>query len=373
MKRELRVFLFIALILWSLLLIGCQPGEVKKNPPLLEEGQVEGSAEDYKGENTREISDMAGRKLEVPKKINKLMSTDSVGAIIIYSLSPDKLVGWNYDLREEEKQYINEKYHDLPNLGGAGKSPLNLEELLKIDPDLLVSVGEIDQANIEKMDELSEKIGKPVLMLESDLNKLDESYEILGNILEEERAKELAQYCKDTMDDIKKNAEKIKEEDKKGLYYAEGPSGLETEPSNSWHSQVIDLLGARNVAQVEENKDKGKTEVNLEQIIDWNPEIIISWADERGGYYSGILKDPAWQDISAVKEDKVYEIPNRPFNWFDRPPSVNRVLGIRWLGNLIYPEIYNYNIKEEVRNFYKIFYHYELSDEEVEELIKNSI
>lgn len=323
--------------------------------------------------NLIDITDMANRDLQIPDKIEKVMSTDSVGTIIIYSINPDKLVGWNYDLKDGEKQYIDEKYHKLPNLGGAGKSPLNHEELLKIDPDILLAIGEIDKVNIEKMDELQDKLNKPVIMLDSDMNKLAESYELLGEIMGDERAYDLAKYCRNAMEDIEINSKKIKEEDKISLYYAEGPNGLETEPSNSWHGQVIDLIGAKNVALVEINKDTGKTEINLEQLIIWNPDVIISWADDRGGYYSGILEDQTWKNINAVKNGQVYEIPNRPFNWFDRPPSVNRILGIRWLGNLLYPEIYKYDIREEVKEFYDVFYHHNLNDGELEDLIKNSI
>ena len=164
---------------------------------------------------------------------------------------------------------------------------------------------------------------------------------------EEDKAGELAKYCKNTLEDIEKNSANITDDMKVNIYYAEGPSGLETEPAGSWHAQVIDMVGGNNVAQVEVKGDKGKSEVSIEQLLLWNPDIIISWDDERGGYYSGILEDPAWKDIKAVKEGEVYEIPNKPFNWFDRPPSVNRILGLKWMGNLLYPEIYDYDMRKK--------------------------
>lgn len=321
-----------------------------------------------------EIIDMADRTVMVPQNVEKVLATSAVGTILVYSLNPDKMVGWNYELREGEKQYINEKYHDLPNMGGAGKEPLNLEEVLKVDPDVLVAMTTIDDTNISEIEELQEKLDKPIIMIDSDIETLNKSYEILGRVMgEEKKAKELGDYCKTTLGDIEENSKKITEDMKVGIYYAEGPAGLETEPSNSWHGQVIDMIGGRNVAEVELKEDSGKSEVNMEQLLKWDPDIIISWDDERGGYYSGILEDPAWKDIKAVKNGEVYEIPNRPFNWFDRPPSVNRILGLRWLGNLLYPEIYDYDMKEEVVEFYEKFYHYELTDEELEDLTKNTL
>jgi iron complex transport system substrate-binding protein len=133
------------------------------------------------------------------------------------------------------------------------------------------------------------------------------------------------------------------------------------------------MVGGKNVVQSEIKGGQGKSEISIEQLLSWDPDIIISWDDERGGYYSGIFKDPTWKDIKAVKDKEIYEIPNKPFNWFDRPPSVNRVLGVKWLGNLLYPDVFDYDMREEVKEFYDKFYHYELTEEEIDEILQNTI
>ena len=117
--------------------------------------------------------------------------------------------------------------------------------------------------------------------MDSDLNRLDEAYNILGKALGEEKEEELTKYCKETMEDVEKKASLI--EEKVSVYYAEGPKGLETEPSGSWHAELIDIVGGVNVAEVAIKGDKGKSEVSIEQLLKWNPDIIISWDDERGG------------------------------------------------------------------------------------------
>jgi iron complex transport system substrate-binding protein len=96
--------------------------------------------------------------------------------------------------------------------------------------------------------------------------------------------------------------------------------------------------------------------------------MILSWSN----CYEKIKADPKWKTIKAIQDNKVYAVPSGPFNWFDRPPSVNRVLGLKWLGNLLYPEVYDYDIAEEVREFYKMFYHYDLTDEDIEFLLKDA-
>lgn len=357
-KNKRFISLVIIFILISSLLFGCNHqktnGEVNANESL-------------------EVEDMAGRKISIPAKVDRIFSVDPVGTILLYSLNPDKMAGWNYELREGEKRFIGEKYQILPNLGDAGKETINIEELLKVDPEALIMVTKIDDSTLSKVDELEKQTGKAIVVLDYNMKRLDEAYEILGEIMDEEdKAKELAKYCKKTLDEIRKNSSKIIEEKKMNIYYAEGPDGLQTEPAGSWHVQVIDMIGGRNVAQVEVKGEKGKSEVSIEQVLAWDPDIIISWDDERGGYYSEIYKDSNWKDIKAVKNREVYEIPNKPFNWFDRPPSINRILGLKWLGNLLYPDVYNYDMRNEVKEFYDKFYHYKLSEDEIDELLQNS-
>lgn len=371
------VSLFLVLIFLLSLLAGCGTGGSKDDEGIVmenitgEENSLEEVEEDKSGEI--EVVDMAGRTIKLPKTINKVFATGPTGSIMLYTLNPDKMVGWNYDLREGEKRFILEKYHELPNLGGAGKNAVNIEEVLKLDPDFLVIMGESVEKSLSDAEELELKTGKPTIILDSNLLKLAESYEVLGKALgEEDRAKILAEYCRQTVDEAQALAKSIPDIQRIGVYYAQGPDGLETEPSGSWHAEVLDLVGGRNVAEVEVKADMGRSLVSIEQLIQWNPDLIISWDDERGGYYSGIFEDATWQSIKAVEEKEVYEIPNRPFNWFDRPPSVNRILGIKWLGNLLYPDVFDYDIEEVVKEFYSLFYHYELMEEELEDLLKNS-
>lgn len=338
-----------------------------------QEDRIEETNADIEGHRATQVMDMGGRIVDLPNEVEKVFSTGPVGTILLYSLNPDKMVGWNYDLRPGEKEFILEKYHHLPNLGGASKEAINLEEVLKVNPDILIVMDKINDTTISQAEEIEDKTGKSIVLVDEDINKIDEVYEILGKVMgEEEKAEILSEYCRSTLDDVEEKSAEITDDMKVNVYYAEGPLGLETEPSGSWHMEILDMIGGKNVAKITTGGDKGKSEVSIEQLLSWNPDLILSWDDERGGYYSEIFKDPAWKDIRAVKREEVYEIPNKPFNWLDRPPSVNRILGLKWAGNLIYPEIYDYNMRDEVEEFYEKFYHYQLTEEEIDELLENS-
>ena len=94
--------------------------------------------------------------------------------------------------------------------------------------------------------------------------------------------------------------------------------------------------------------------VSLEQLLVWQPAVIIVCVDRQfadgTGNWTRLMSNPAWQNIAAVKNGKVYEIPSLPHNWFDRPPSVNRILGLVWLGNLLYPDRFKLDIRARPRN-----------------------
>jgi iron complex transport system substrate-binding protein len=358
--RKLIVLLTILALVMSCFLAGCGQEEAK------------GTAKTAEPE-MRTITDMAGREHTIPTEIDKVFSTSPVGAILTYTLDPELLIGWNYELREGEKEYILPEYQSLPNLGGwYAKATCNIEELLKIHPDVIISMGVIDETTISQADEIQQQVDIPVIVMNGDLNKLDETYEFAGKLLNKEKqANELSAYCRETLADIQSNTKGIAEEARVRVYYAEGAEGLETDPKGSSHTEVLEMAGGVNVADVAMKGGMGMTPVSLEQILAWNPDVILSWNDTQGGYYSKLLTDPKWQSIAAVKNKKVYAVPSGPFNWFDRPPSVNRILGLKWLSNLLYPDIYKYDMVQETREFYKKFYHYELSDEEVNSLLKD--
>ncbi|CAA7599942.1 ABC transporter periplasmic binding domain protein [Acididesulfobacillus acetoxydans] len=322
----------------------------------------------------RTITDMAGRKVQVPDHIGKVFGTSPVATIMVYTLAPDKLVGWNYNLRPLEKKYILPKYQSLPDLGGwYAKNTGNTEELLKIRPDVLLSVGTITQTDISLANRIQNQLRIPVVMVDAPLTGMDKAYKFLGSLLGvQAKAQELGAYCQATVKEIKVKAKTIPADKRVRVYYAEGSSGLQTDPQGSSHTETLALVGGINVAHVAAQGGAGMSAVSLEQVLKWNPDVILCWNHEQGSYYPGLLTDPAWHSLKAVQTNRVYEIPDAPFNWFDRPPSVNRLIGLKWLGNLLYPQVYKYDMVAETKSFYSMFYHYNLSDAQAKALLATS-
>ncbi|MBC7342828.1 MAG: ABC transporter substrate-binding protein [Clostridia bacterium] len=363
---KLLSLLLLALLL-AISLAACDPKAA--NPPPSSSGQPAA---------TRSLVDMAGRQVTVPTQVNKVFATSPVGTILVYTLAPEKLAGWNYELNPVEKKFILPQYQELPNLGGwYAKNTANIEEILKVHPDLIISMGYMDNTARSQADQIEKQLSIPVVMVDGELTKLDQAYQFMGDVLGvKPRAQELAAYCRDVIAEVASKVKQIPDQKKVKVYYAEGASGLQTDPAGSQHTQVLDFVGGINVAQIEPQRGPGgmgMSSVSMEQVLSWNPDVILSWNLAQGGAYETILKDSKWQNLKAVKNHRVYQVPHGPFNWFDRPPSVNRLIGVRWLANLLYPDIFKYDLAATVKDFYAKFYHYQLSDQELEALLAGAV
>lgn len=371
-KRLLSIILALLLVIG--MFTGCgQSADTSQDAASVESEDSSGS-EDQGEDGTREITDMAGRTMTVPTEIDSVFSTGTVAAIYLYTIVPDKLLGWNYELNDIEKSIILEKYHSLPNFG-MGDS-VNYEAVIAANPTIALNVGTIDDAMISDCDELSESLGIPVVAVNGDLAAAPEAYRFLGDLFGvEDQAEQLAAYAEETFDDIE-NMD-IPEEEKVTIYYGNGEDSLETAPRGSSHAQIIDMVNAVNVADLELG-DGSRVQISAEQLLAWDPDVIIVNGEAKSNLSGGsaaeaIMENPDYASLKAVQNQQVYGTPNAPFSWVDRPPGPNRIIGIRWLSGLIYPEYLNFDVDEEVKEFFSLFYHVDLTDEQLENLYNGTL
>lgn len=322
----------------------------------------------------REITDMAGRTMTVPLEIESVFSTGPAAAIYLYTLVPDKLLGWNYTLNDIEKSIILEQYHDLPNFGQG--DAVNYEAVIAAGPTIALNVTSINDGSIDASDALAEQLGVPVVMVSSDLLDAPAVYRFMGKLFGvEEQAEAMAAYAEETFNAI--SSLDIPNEEKVRIYYGNGEDSLETAPAGSSHGQLIDLVNAVNVADLELG-DGSRVQISAEQLLAWDPDVIIvngePKADMTGSAAAeAILADLLFATLKAVQNGAVYGTPNAPFSWVDRPPGPNRIVGMRWLSGLIYPEYLDYDVDEAVREFFQLFYHVELTDEQLTQLYNGTL
>ena len=326
---------------------------------------------------TREITDMAGRKVTVPaaENIESVFSAGPVAAIFLYMVAPDKLLGWNYELNDVEKSIILDKYQDLPNFGMG--DAVNYEAVIAANPTIAINSGKINDTMVSDCDALSESLGIPVVAVDNELNNSAEAFRFMGELLGvEDHAEELAQYAEQVFSDINALSD-IPEEKKVSVYFGNGEDSLETAPRGSQHAQILDAINAVNVADLELG-DGSRVQISAEQLLAWDPDVIVvngePKADKSGNSAAeDILSNPDYASLKAVQDQKVYGTPNAPFSWVDRPAGPNRLIGMRWFSALIYPEYIKCDINEEIHEFFDLFYHVDLSDEQLENVLKGTL
>ncbi len=364
---------FLSFALSAFLVAGTFCAPVQKTVFAADTENTETTSEDQNAE-TREITDMAGRTMTIPTQIDTVFSANPVSAIYLYTLVPDKLLGWNYELNDIEKSIILEQYHDLPNFGMG--DAVNYEAVIAASPTIAFSASSINDGAVDEADSLAESLGIPVVVVDSDLESAPAAYRFMGELFGvEDQAEQLAVYAENTFEDIA-NLD-IPEEEKVRMYYGNGEDSLETAPAGSSHGAIIDMVNAINVADLELG-DGSRVSISLEQLLAWDPDVIIVNGEPKSNLSGGsaadaILNDPDFASLKAVQDGKVYGTPNAPFSWVDRPPGPNRIVGIRWLSGLIYPEYLNFDVDDAVREFFQLFYHVELTDEQLTELYNGTL
>ncbi|MBS6712326.1 MAG: ABC transporter substrate-binding protein [Ruminococcus sp.] len=372
-KHRQLLALFICLVMSVSLLTGYSETKAATEEPTqsTEQDATQETAE------TREITDMAGRKVTVPtaENIKSVFSAGPVAAIFLYMVAPDKLLGWNYELNDVEKSIILDKYQDLSNFGMG--DAVNYEAVIAANPTIAINSGKINDAMVSDCDALSESLGIPVVAVDNELNNSAEAFRFMGELLGvEDHAEELAQYAEQVFTDINALSD-IPEEKKVSVYFGNGEDSLETAPRGSQHAQILDAINAVNVADLELG-DGSRVQISAEQLLAWDPDVIVvngePKADKSGSSAAeDILSNPDYASLKAVQDQKVYGTPNAPFSWVDRPAGPNRLIGMRWFSALIYPEYIKCDINEEIHKFFDLFYHVDLSDEQLENVLKGTL
>ncbi|MDO4177041.1 MAG: ABC transporter substrate-binding protein [Bacillota bacterium] len=330
-----------------------------------------GSQETADNGDTVIFTDSCGRDVEIPANIERVAPAGAVAQMVMMPLAEDKLVGIANEPTDAEVKIVSEKMADMPVFGQFyGSNPnLNEEAILAADPQVIIDVGDMKSTQKEDMDSIQEQTGIPVIFIEASLDKMPDAYRTLGELLgNEEKAEELAGFVEDTLAMAEENSAKIKEQ--KAVFYGGGPEGLDGNAEGSCQADVIDIIGAKNALVVGEiNHAGGGNPVNMEELYNMDPDVILT---TEGGSYDKIASSDSWAKLTAVQNGSFYEIPNTPYNWMSQPPSMNRIIGIWWLGNLVYPDVYDYDMVDKTQEFFKIFYNYDLSDDEAADILANS-
>jgi iron complex transport system substrate-binding protein len=310
------------------------------------------------------ITDAAGRAIEIPATISRVFPAGPPAAIQLYTLAPELLLGWPRANRAEECAFLLRDICARPEIGrltGRGNTA-NLESVLALKPDLIIDIGSTAPTYVSLAQRVQEQTKIPYALLDGRFDATGSNYRLLGKLTHRD-AEPFATYAEETLAKVQERVNRIPEDERPRVYYARGPKGLETGLGGSINVETLEFLGARNVAG---ERGGGLATVSVEQVLAWNPDIIITIDRDFAAY---VRSDPQWAEVAAVRAGRVHLSPKLPFGWVDFPPSVNRLIGLWWLGKILYPDHFPEDMRELTRDFYTRFYHVTPSDADIDRVL----
>ncbi|MGE8034736.1 ABC transporter substrate-binding protein [Lysinibacillus sp. KCTC 33748] len=327
------------------------------------------------------VTDQLGREVTVPGKIDRVVT----GGILPYfstwyvaTNSTKEIVGMHPNSYNAAKNSILAKIS--PDVLKAETSfiqngEVNVEELMKVNPQLYVEIS----TNEDSINKISEA-GIPVVAVKAIDAAAAEPLATFNSWLKltsqmtgtTDRADRFLDEGKKVQSELDAKLKDVATQDKPRamILHMHNDKSITVGGKNFFGNQWLNATGAVDVA---ENDVQGKKEVNMEQIYAWNPDIIYitNFTETQP---EDLLKNKVdgqdWSQVKAVQEGKVYKIPLGIYRWF--PPSGDAPLMLKWLAQKNHPTLFNYKIEDEIKTYYKDFYEFDVSDEEVHSILNPS-
>lgn len=344
-----------ALLLSAALLLGaaaCSGGGAATPTPSMQPTAPAASAAPQSDGEPRTVVDAAGREVAVPEKVDRLAITCNGGAAQELTIlgASGRIVAQPDTAKFPQLRKMFPAYNDVVDAGSF--DDVNIEEMIKADPDFIF-VGVSSTQGNAKLEEAGFAT-YTMLIGWAGIDSLKQEFLNVGAILgNEEQAQALVSYWDEKIAMVEDAVSKVPEAERKVVYY----TGKEITKANSsgWTWPLIETSGG-----ISALPEGSKGEVNVEDVINWNPDVIITQGNTD---ISGLLSDDRIQDITAIADGEVYQCPIGAF-WWDRP-SPESPLAFMWLAKTLYPDYtQDIDLKAETKAFFSQFYGYDLSDAE---------
>lgn len=306
----------------------------------------------------------AGPGALAQRKVERVYAAGPPASVLVFAIAPEKLVGWTRALRPDEAQFFAERYARLPELGrltGRGNTA-NVEVVLAAKPDLIVDVGSTGPGLVSLAEQVQAQTGIPYALFDGRIEATPATLRALGKLMGNEReAGDLAIWYEAQLSEARQRVARAGGRPR--VYYGRGPAGLQTGGKGSINVEVLEFLGAHNVAA---DARAGLVIVPFEQVLLWDPEVILTTDPN---FQQLARSDRRWRTVTAVERQRVHLSPQLPFGWFDFPPGANRLLGIWWAGKLLYPQAFDVDLRAKVVEFHRRFYHQEPTPAQLDLLV----
>lgn len=279
----------------------------------------------------RTITDMVGRSVDVPDKVERIVSAYAPATLFILCAGlGDRMVGAD---SHADKQSLFNAVMQGRSFGKVGNrtSGLNLEAIVALKPDLVILYSQKDGRTIA--DKL-EKLGIASLIIKPE--SIDDMKHILTLLAEATGTRAKVDKVVAAMDDMLRTARErtkdIAPEQRASVYYSAPQGPMTTVSGEMLQTEMIELAGAFNPSRELEGFFQ---RISPEQFVKWNPDVLV-YSRRLSPKRLDIFEGEQFATVPAVRDNRLYRFPSRMAPWdFPSPMSVP---GVLWIAKKTYPE-----------------------------------
>ncbi len=382
MKAIKKISLILCLTVLALTgLTACGNTKTEQKSENKEVAQTE-KKEETKDENkkTRTITDHAGNTVEVPEKIERIV-IDQIPILSTYMAyhhgKAPYIVGYAGSLKQVISNTVLKdiapELLDSQNTVQA-QSDINIEEIMKLKPDVIF----YNASNKEHYETLK-KTGIPCVGFATvgtngpadPIDRYTQWLKLLEDVFGESgKTDDFIKAGQDIVKDVEERISKIDDSKKPtGVILWKYVEGVPMVAGKGVFGDFwLNRIGVKNLA----DETKGFAKVSIEQFYQWDPDIL--YLDGPGlldittkDVFENLVEGINFSNMKAVKDKKVYNTKLGMWNWFT--PNPDGPLVLAWLAKSTYPEEFkDYDLKSMIKDYYKTWYNYELTNEQIEDM-----
>lgn len=304
--------------------------------------------------NVAEIRDMGGHVVTIPERVGRVYGAFTSDVAIMAALAPDLLAGTYADHTPQLDRLLPAIMTALPRLEANAVQVMDPEKVVAAHVDLTLSMA--SPGLPEQLRDKMTRIGVPTVEIKGEsLADYPASFRFLGQLLgRADRGEMLAAAIETRLAQVTAALADLPADQRPRLYWADSPNGLVSQCATALRAEVIGRAGGANVVMCDGPTSLASSpQVSPEQLIAADPQVILA-RDPRAAEL--FRTEPRWAGLAAVRNGRVFTVPPLPFNWFDRPPSYMRVLGVQWLASRLHPDRVRLDMAAETRTFFALFF-----------------
>ena len=277
------------------------------------------------------VQDDLGRDVNLEKKPERIVVTSAS------FLEPLHEVGGDVVGRPDSKTKMPDYARDKASVGKVYQ--IDVEKVRACEPDLVI----INKGMNEKLVETLEASGIKTLVV--DMKSYEDVKREVALFAKLTGEKEKGEALISSMDKkIQAVKEKIPQEKRRVAVIHSTNQGLTVQLSGSIAGSVAEMLGWENVAgdMTPLEKDPDSAPYSLETMVEKNPELLFVTSmgkleEIKASMDATMAENPAWQSVEAVRQGKVFYLPQ---DLFLLSPGLHYPEAVEMMAKLVYPEAF---------------------------------